>query len=135
MTQLHTLNRARNRFSASAFEWIAEGCPALTALNVQESAEFDDTSLALIGEKCGKLRRLHLSKCFKVSDFGIEMFMQKFTGRLQFLDLSNNLDLSGESMASLARGAEEFEEVRLNGVGRILNPGTVLCSAVQFSAV
>ena len=123
MTKLTTLNVARNHFSSSAFDWIAEGCPALVSLNVCESLDFNDSCLVTIGQGCPQLQRLNMSKCQKITDFGIELFIQKFKGRLRYLDLSNNLDLSGETMLSLSRGADEFVEIKLNGIGKILNPG------------
>ena len=123
MPLLTALNISQNHFSASTFEWIAEGCRSLTSLNLMESSEFTDASLQLIGRKCSNLLKLNISKCYQITDSGIKGFIDNFTGKLEFLDISNNLDLTGETTAALSYGASELLEIRMNGIGKILNPG------------
>ena len=123
MSVLETLNISHNStFSQSVFEWIGEGCKALKSLNMCSSPALTDGALILIGTNCHQLQRLNISNCPLISDLGIEGFMGAFKGKLKFIDISSNLECTGLTTEYLSTGASELTEVRMNGVGNILNP-------------
>ena len=124
MSVLHTLNISHiPSFGQSAFEWIGEGCKVLTSLNMSHSPALTDGALINIGSNCHELKRLNISCCPLISDIGIDGFMKNFKGKLQFIDISSNLECTGLTTEYLSTGAEEFIEVKMNGVGNIRNPG------------
>lgn len=124
MSVLVSLNISHNvNFGQSVFEWIGEGCKALKSLNLCSSPALYDGALTIIGQNCHLLERLNISKCMLISDLGIQGFMKDFKGKLLFLDISGNLECTGLTTEYLSAGASEMIEMKMNGVGSILNPG------------
>jgi F-box/leucine-rich repeat protein 2/20 len=124
MICLEALNLSYNSaFSQSAYEWIGEGCKALKSLNLSSSPAFSDSALISIGQNCHSLQKLNISSCLLITDLGIEGFMKEFKGKLLFLDISGNLECTGLTTEYLSAGAGELIEIRMNGIGSILNPG------------
>jgi hypothetical protein len=124
MSVLVSLNISHNvNFGQSVFEWIGEGCKALKSLNLCSSPALHDGALTIIGQNCHFLERLNISNCLLISDVGIQGFMKEFKGKLLSLDISGNLECTGLTTEYLSIGAHEMIEMKMNGVGSILNPG------------
>lgn len=124
MAVLEYLNISHNsNFSQSVFVWIGEGCKYLRHFDVSNTPGFTDEGLISIGSSCHLLVDLNISNCFLISDYGIEGFIEKFTGRLKVLDISNNMECTGLAAQYLSKGADDLVDVRMNGMGSILVEG------------
>ena len=103
----------------TAFEWVAEGCRSLTSLDLTKSAEFDDGALIKLGGSCRFLKKLLLSSCTRLTDIGVAGFFSVHEGRLKVLDLSACIQCKGVSALSIAKKAEDLEQLKLNGLSQI----------------
>lgn len=127
MGVLEYLNISHNsNFSQTVFVWIGEGCNNLKHFNVSNTPGFTDESLISIGSNCHHLVDLNISSCFLISDYGIKGFIEKFTGKLKVLDISNNMECTGLTAQYLSQGADNLVDVKMNGMGSILVEGLQL---------
>ena len=122
----------REGLGQSAYEWIAEGCRALIALDLSNSAQLNNVALIKIGTHCKLLQRLNLSKCVQIDDEGLVGFMASFTGALTHLDLNGNILCTSISIAAIAlcppdsrkqilptATAGALQELRCNGLAKV----------------
>jgi hypothetical protein len=94
----------------------SSACPQLLSLDVSLSS-ITDIGLSYIAERCHSLLTLNVSSCPKLSERSI-LLVGKRCAKLEALDLSWNLRLKSEGIASILAECHDLKRLSLRGLGR-----------------
>ena len=119
MPEIRTLSLSNMNMGSTIFEWLSEGCRALTHLDISSSAELDDAGLARIGRWCRHLVHINASKCLLLTDHGVSGFFKQFYGFLEEADFSGCIQLGSGTAHTLSRHATKLQTIKLNGLSKV----------------
>lgn len=122
--QLRELSVSRARISNAALQHLAEYCPELERLGLDDCAYISSPGVVALAKACPKLRKVYLNECPRLTDSAVKGLVQHCSN-LEVLALSCNAWLTDVCLCAIAEHCPQLMYLHVGSCGGISDRGVV----------